>query len=253
MLWGRLSFNPELEDGLFLKTIESRFKGVPSQSLMDGWSAASMIFPWITRFSWGNVDFQWFPEACISKNSFKGFYTVKDFMEVEPSPGSNISNVVRWAQNYRFNKPDSLISPLAVADSLSKYSRIALLNLKTVTESKNNSSEELKFTLGDIEAFAAIGNYYAEKIRGACSLALYNRYGLKQDQADAIQHLENAKVHWAKYAALYDSQYKPALFSRIGFVNIPQLIEKTEQDIEIARNWVPGTIKEYKKGRVIYP
>jgi hypothetical protein len=52
--------------------------------------------------------------------------------------------------------------------------------------------------------------------------------------------------------AVYDSQYKPALFSRIGFINIPELIGKTDEDINIAINWKPGTIKEYKKGRTIF-
>lgn len=253
MLWGRLSYNPALTDSLFFKTIESRFQGVPAQQLMNGWSAASMIFPWITRFSWGDVDYKWYPEACLSRNSFKGFYTVRDFMEVEPEPGSNISNIIRWAQNDRRNFSDSLLSPLAAADTLTNFARTAFINLNSLKENNLSLSDELKLTLGDIEAFATIGNYYAEKIRGAASLALYNFYGLKQDQNDAIQHLTNAKTWWAAYAAIYSSQYKPALFSRVGFVNIPQLIEKTEQDIKIAENWKPGTIKQYKKGRIIYP
>lgn len=253
MLWGRLSYDPSLKDNLFLKTIESKFKNIPSQNLMESWSAASMIFPWVTRFSWGDVDYKWFPEASISRKTFKGFYTVKDFMEVEPQPGSNISNVVRWAQNYKINSKDSLISPLAAADTLSRYARLALFNLKSIPERKAGSFDELNQTLGDIEAFAAIGNYYAEKIRGACSLALYNFYGLKQDQQDAIQHLTNAKSFWLKYSTIYDSQYKPALISRVGFINIPDLIEKTDQDIKIAADWQPGAIKEYKKGRIIFP
>jgi hypothetical protein len=254
MLWGRLSYNPTLKDSLFLKTIESRFIDVPAKILMDGWSAASMIFPWTTRLVWGEVDYKWFPEACISnKNRYKGFYTVQDFMEVEPAPGSNISNIIRWAQNYKLNLTDSLMSPIAVADTLSKYAKIALINLKYLVEHDINSSNELDLTLSDIKAFAAIGNYYAEKIRGACSLALYNFYGLKQDQQEAIQHLTNAKSYWAEYATLYAAQYEPALFSRVGFVNIPQLIENTEKDIEIAMNWLPGTIKEYNQGRIIYP
>ena len=253
MLWGRLSYDPDLKDNLFLKTIETRFKGVSPQILMDGWSAASIIFPWITRFSWGDIDLKSFPEACISDAGFKGFYTVKDFMEVEPAPGSHISNVIRWAQNYKLNLTDSLISPLAAADTLSRYARMALISLKALPERKTGSSDELDLTLGDIEAFAAIGNYYAEKIRGACSLALYNFYGLKQDQDDAIQHLTNAKALWVKYATIYDAQYKPSLLTRIGFVNIPELTEKTDQDILIASKWVPGTIKGYTKGKIIFP
>jgi competence protein ComGF len=46
---------------------------------------------------------------------------------------------------------------------------------------------------------------------------------------------------------LYDSKYKPAIYNRIGYVNIPSLIEKTEQDIIIARTWKMGDIKEYKR------
>jgi hypothetical protein len=253
MLWGRLSYNPGLNDNLFLKTIEARFKGVPSKTLMDGWSAASMVFPWITRFSWGDIDLKWFPEACISDAGFKGFYTVKDFMEVEPAPGSHISNVIRWAQNYKLNLTDSLISPQAAADTLSRYALMALISLEALPERKTGSSDELDLTLGDIEAFAAIGNYYAEKIRGACSLALFNFYGLKQDQEDAIQHLTNARAFWVRYATIYDSQYKPSLLTRIGFVNIPELTDKTDQDILIASGWVRGTIKGYAKGKIIFP
>jgi hypothetical protein len=174
-------------------------------------------------------------------------------MEVEPQPGSNISNVIRWAQNYQFNRKDSLISPLATADTLSKYARMAFICLKDLPERKEGTSDELDLTLGDIEAFATIGNYYAEKIRGACSLALYNFYGLSQDREDAIQHLQNARSWWLKYSEIYDSQYKPALFSRIGYINIPALIEKTDQDIKIAANWVPGTIKQYRQGRIENP
>jgi hypothetical protein len=128
-----------------------------------------------------------------------------------------------------------------------------MINLKSLPERKIGSSDELDLTLGDIEAFAAIGNYYAEKIRGASSLALFNFYGLKQDQDDAIQHLTNAKLFWVRYATIYDSQYKPSLLTRIGFVNIPELVEKTDQDILIATKWVPGTIKGYTKGKIIFP
>lgn len=239
-LWGRLGYDPYLSDSLFRNMIGARFEGVPAQTLMDGWSAASMIFPWITRFSWGRNDYQWFPEACFrtpEKYDGRGFVTVKDFMERKPITGSNISSILRWAENYKSKIPDNSISPLAVADTLSKYARIALINLSHLTEFRDGSASELDLTLGDIEAFASIGNYYAEKIRGACYLALYDFYGLKQDQELAIQHLRNAKTQWEKYASIYDSQYKPALFSRIGFINIPELTEETVKDIEIAINW----------------
>jgi len=247
MLWGRLSYNPELPDELFLKTLETRFPEVQTQTLMNAWSAASMVFPWTTRLSWGDIDVRWFPEACYSNKSYKGFYTVKNFMEVDPMPGSNIQNINEWAQHYKFNTPETRLTPLAVADSISKYSRLAMIYLQQLPAQKQGSFDELSQTLSDIEAFATIGSYYQEKIKGACSLALYNFYGLQQDKDDAIDHLTKAKTFWVKYAAIYDSKYKPANYNRVGYVNIPELTDKTEKDIQIAKDWKVGDIKEYKK------
>jgi hypothetical protein len=246
MLWGRLSYNPELPDELFHRTLDTRFPGVSADILMKAWSAASMIFPWITRLSWGDIDVRWFPEACLSHPSYKGFYTVKDFMEVDPMPGSNIMNIAEWAQNFKLNSPDSRMSPLTVADTISKYVKLASIFLQQLPAQKPGSPDELTQTLGDIEAFAAIGNYYQEKIRGACSLALFNFYGLQQDKEDAIHHLTMAKTHWTRYAEMYDAKYKPANYNRVGYVNIPALIEKTEKDIQMAKDWKVGAIKEYK-------
>jgi hypothetical protein len=132
MIWGRLSYDPKIDDELFLMSIRDRFKNIPANELMNSWSAASMIFPWVTRFIWGDVDYKWFPEASISRHTFKGFYTVKDFMEVEPQPESGISNIIRWAQYYKSDRPDTVMSPLAAADTISKYVRLAQMSLKAL-------------------------------------------------------------------------------------------------------------------------
>jgi hypothetical protein len=247
MLWGRLSYNPDLPDELFRQTIETHFPDVSAKTLMNAWSAASMVFPWTTRLSWGDIDLKWLPEACISSPTYKGFYTVRDFMEVDPMPGSNIQNITAWAENYKLNKNEDMMSPLAVADSISKYSRLAMIYLQQLPALKPGSSDELNQTLGDIEAFSAIGFYYSEKIRGACYLALFNFYGLQQDKEEAIDHLTKARIYWVRYSGLYNSKYKPALYNRVGYVNIPSLTENVEKDIEIARAWKIGDIKGYAK------
>jgi len=248
MLWGRLSYDPSLSDELFTKTIGTHFKGASVEPLVRSWSAASMIFPWITRLAWGDVDFKWLPEACISNATrYKGFYTVRDFMEVDPEAGSHIRNIIQWAQTHKSNPSEPLLSPLDVADTLNRLAETALLSLKKCLPGKEGASREWVATLGDIEAFATLGNYYAEKIRGASSLALYNFYGEKKDQEEAVQHLVKARSSWIKYAGLYSARYKPALYNRIGFVDVTALTVKTEEDIRIAKNWQPGTIKEYQK------
>ncbi len=243
MLWGRLSYDPNLRDQLFFNKLQTHFPSVNIQKLYQPWSAASMIFPWITRYVWGDIDLKWFPEANISHPRFKGFFTVGDYIEREPMPGSRVRNIYLWAQYQHAGKKDSLQSPLAVADTLAKLSSASLAGLKALPARKIGSFTELDQTLGDIEAFAHIGNYYSNKMKAACSLALFDQFGDEADRKKAISYLEEAKKHWTLYANVYSSLYKPALYNRVGYVDIPELIKKVEADIKMAREWKPGTIK----------
>ena len=109
------------------------------QKLYKPWSAASMIFPWITRYVWGDIDLKWFPEANISHPTHKGFFTVADYIEREPMPGSSIRNIYLWAKNQHEGKKDSMLSPLSVADSLTALAANALSGLKELPKRRNGS------------------------------------------------------------------------------------------------------------------
>lgn len=41
-----------------------------------------------------------------------------------------------------------------------------------------------------------------------------------------------------------DPAYVPTLYNRLGFVDITALIEKVAADLDLARNWKPGTLKD---------
>jgi len=60
----------------------------------------------------------------------------------------------------------------------------------------------------------------------------------------ALRHLGNALAHWKQYAAVRDAHYVPALYNRVGYVNVTELTEKVAADIEIARNWKPGSLQD---------
>jgi hypothetical protein len=108
----------------------------------------------------------------------------------------------------------------------------------------------LRQTLGDIEAFARLGQYYSAKIDGAAELALFDATSKPEHRAAAVKHLEEALARWRDYAAVYTSQYRqPILSSRVGLVDLPKLTENAASDIEIARNWKPGSLPELQPKR----
>jgi hypothetical protein len=240
MLWGRLSYNPDLNDTVFLQHLPQHFPSVNTKELMQAWSSASMIFPWITRFVWGDIDLKWFPEANLSHPNHKGFYTVKDYIEREPMQGSNIEGILAWSRNQLTGDKSNLISPLNVADTLEKLSNNSLQGLKKLPKAIHNSPTELNQTLSDIESFAIIGKYYAEKIRAACDLALLDTTKNEKYRKSALEHLQLAKNYWSQYAAIYSTKNKPALYNRVGFVDVNKLKEKVQQDIDMVIKWKPG-------------
>lgn len=239
MLWGRLSYDPDLPPGLFLKTLAVRFPEVKSTALSEAWSAASRIFPQITRFFWGDIDLRWFPEASLSHRRHKGFYTVRHFIEGRTMPESGILDILTYRSQKTAAQQLTGMTPLQVADNLA---RDAGTTLQLIARLDPGSNKELRLTLGDLEAMAHLGNYYAEKIRGATALALFDVTAEARDKDEALEHLGSARDHWRRYAAVATRQYKPQLLNRVGYVDLNQLIAKVEADIEIATNWKAGTI-----------
>ena len=197
---------------------------------------ASRIIPQVTRFFWGDIDLKWFPEACLSHPRHKGFYTVKHFVEGETMPGAGILNIRTWRDRVRDGKPMEGITPLQVAAALEAHAA-ADTEAGRRAACPAQTAKELRLTLGDYEAMAHLGNYYAEKILGATQLALYDSTGAPERKQEAIAHLTTALAHWKRYAAVATAQYKPQLLNRVGNVDLNALTAKVAQDIAIADAW----------------
>jgi hypothetical protein len=63
----------------------------------------------------------------------------------------------------------------------------------------------------------------------------------------ALRHLDDALAHWKQYAAIRDAHYVPALYNRVGYVDVTALTKMVAIDLDIARDWKPGTLKDNGK------
>jgi hypothetical protein len=80
-------------------------------------------------------------------------------------------------------------------------------------------------TLGDIEAMAHLGNYYAAKLRAADAR--------DKQPALAVERLKKAAEHWKKYAAIGSKQYRSQLLSKAGWFDWQQGYENALKDIAL--------------------
>ena len=250
-LWGRLSYEPGLPNSFFEQMLAAHFPGMPANKLYGAIAAASKTMPQVTRFFWRDLDFKWFPEGNIQKGHGTGFFTVGDFIEGQTMPGSRILNVRQWRTRLLKRAEMDGITPLEVAAELQKNAATAHRLVEEVrpVEGKN---KELRLTLGDADAMADLGEYYAEKILAACDLALFDSDGNAEQQASAVRHLEAALAHWKAYAGVATSQYKPQYLGRLNrVVDLNALTASVVADIDVARQWHPGTITDNGEGPVV--
>jgi hypothetical protein len=164
-------------------------------------------------------------------------------MEGISMPGAEVLCIRDWRKGLTAGQPMEQTTPLEIADALDGAVAGTFASLDTLREAAKDDSE-LRRNVTDCEALAWLGCYYASKIRGACALALFDVNGDKFEHDAALRHLADALAHWKQYAAIRDAHYIPALYNRVGFVNVTELTEKVAADLDIARNWKPGSLKD---------
>ncbi len=250
-LWGRLSYEPDLPNALFERMLAARFPGAPAAKVAEAIAAASKTFPQITRFFWRDLDFKWFPEANIQSGHGTGFFSVADFIQGQTMPGSGILNLRQWRTRLLKGEKMNGITPLEVAAELQKNAAAAHRVVEEVRPAAAKT-KELRLTLGDADAMADLAQYYAEKILAAADLALFDGDGKAERRASAVRHLEAALAHWKAYAGLATAQYKPQYLGRLNrLVDLNALTASAAADVDIAREWHPGTITDNGEGPVV--
>lgn len=243
MLWGRLAYEPSLPDSHFEQILAARYPKASATHIFRALQGASQVMPLTTRFFWKDIDLKWFPEACWSHPKNNGFYTVRHFMEGVTMPGSEVLCIRDWRNKIASHEPMPQTTPLDIAKALDDAAAVTFESLNALRKVAKEDPE-LQKNINDCEALAWLGRYYASKIRGACSLALFDANSDKSEHDSAISSLNDALAHWKSYAAIRDAQYVPALYNRIGYVDITALTKNVAADLDIARDWKPGTLKD---------
>lgn len=96
------------------------------------------------------------------------------------------------------------ISPLALADSLEADSKTVLALVKQL---RRTSSSPLMCELDDLETWAFLSRYFADKLTAGVALHTYRVTGEKAHQQKAVQLLTNCVSVWEKIGKLTSSHY----------------------------------------------
>jgi hypothetical protein len=193
MIWGRLAYNPNTPDDVFLNYFKLRYPAVSPEKLFTAWSKSSSGIQRTTELTHEDfdLDFKWYPEACLT---YKGFATVDLFGLADVGPGSSLCNI----KNSATGKCDGKKSSYQLADEIEVD---ALVALKIVNAMSAKPNTELWVAVNNIKALSFLSLYYAQKIRGAT-------FKLAGDEPNTTTALGKAWCWWINYTNLMDKMYE---------------------------------------------
>lgn len=247
--WGKLLYNPSTSDQLFMDELANRYGRKHAETLFEAMNLAGKVNLRISSFHRGGNDPSLTVEHCLSRNALSHTGALKKenqlpFMHInyfikhsvlDYTQYCNIRDYVAKELNEeKLNK--GVMSPLQLADTLENDAIETLSLLKSI----KSKPGPVDYEIADIKAWAYLGQYYAEKIRGGTALELYRKTGEKDYQEIAIAHLSIALEHWKSLAQVTDEVMQPiqnAKFTHLSEAikyTWTSLIEYVAHDIEIA-------------------
>jgi hypothetical protein len=240
LLWGRLGYDPTLDNERIAELVGRRFPGIDAQKFLLAWQDASMIYPLVTGFHWADFDFQWYIEGCRSRpgpaRTASGFHSVNTFIDQRVHPGTDNIPIPAYVEGVIAGKIPAGTTSLQVADEIDRRVDRALKLIVEINRSaRGPTSAEYGATLWDVSLMMNLGRYYAEKIRGATALALFRATRAAEHQEQAVKHLLSAQQHWGQYRERSSHQYRnPVWTNRVGLVDWVELTAEVANDVAIA-------------------
>jgi len=205
-LWGRLLYQPETPDQVFMDSFIRRYGEVGS-TLFNAMQLASNVPLQIASFYNGDWDFTLYSEGMLAL--FGGEtspITAEQLITRDPLEPDYLSipDFVRLTQSGE-TAPTGKISPLALADSMEAHSQQALQLVQSIDTTRNDT---LRYEVADVMAWAHLGQYVAEKLRAATALHTYRQTQTAEEKAKAVQHLQQAIAHWEALVAVTEPLYR---------------------------------------------
>jgi len=237
MLWGRLAYDPDYSNKRIADMLSARYPEVDGNKLLDAWQKASMVYPRVTGFHWGSLDFMWYIEGTRGSYGYtrrqgakakSGFHDVETFLNIPPHDYAGVQSI----PDFVAGKETSHLTPLSLADLIEQDVEAAKETLEEFEEVK---AKELQLTLDDIRIICEMGSYYADKIRGATYVARARQSKEKSDKDMAVAALTQAAEHYKAYVELVTANHLNQIwFNRVGTLNFKKQVQDALNDIEIA-------------------
>ncbi len=245
-MWGRLLYNPELDDSFFINQFNIKYGDNVGKDMFEALKLGSRMPLALASFYQGTWDFTLYCEGFLNgkqiyrnyKEATKAFINVKE-MITHPALDKNYLNIDTYTNKKLANEsiPEGITTPLKLAEEMEQNGNkiLSLCNAVSGKASKNNINFEIE--LNDIKTWAYLSLYFSEKLKGGIYLDEAIKSKNKALQEKSIDHFEKAVKHWDAIIETTSKQYQEVSLLHIKTTKFSWKLFRSQvlKDIEIAQ------------------
>ncbi|SFD09839.1 hypothetical protein SAMN05216167_103304 [Spirosoma endophyticum] len=250
-LWGRLLYDPTTPDAVFEASFAHRYGLKSGKLMLEATAAASQMPLRLASFYGSTWDYTLYSEGFLApfsaskgfQDDVSSFISVNELIAHSPLDPTYVS-IKDYVDLIQAKKTLSAgkVSPVTLADWLDADSKTILTHVQQLRSTTNAT---LICELADLETWAYLSRYFADKLRAGVSLQTYRLSQDRSQQQQAIALLNNCLNHWRKVSELTASHYhevpyvdgyvsKENAYKDAQYFSWTKFLPQVERDIKLA-------------------
>ncbi|UCC98983.1 MAG: hypothetical protein JSW66_03675 [Phycisphaerales bacterium] len=249
MLWGRLLYEPDTPDEVFAAEFDHRYGDGTGQTLLKAYALAGRMPLRLASFHRATWDYTLYSEGFLApaqtgfNDKVSPFISIDELIRHETLDPAYLS-IADYVEAVvgKQSIEESLVTPLELAEALESDGGEALKLASSLTAKVGQGSPTLACEIADVQAWAHLSLYFADKLRAGVALETFRKTAVGEQRWKAVALLKKAAEHWADIVAVTNPHYRaiPAVqLSRSGsgdeaVFSWRQYQNQTQRDIQIA-------------------
>ena len=215
-LWGRLLYDPCTPDEVFVGEFDRRYGGAVGKRLLEAYALASRMPLRLASFHAATWDYTLYSEGFLAPVQTQFNDKVSPFISIDEliyhktldptylSIPDYITSIVGGE-----TIEESLVTPVELADELERDGKTARQLVDALPAGAGDGLSALHCEIADIQAWAHLSLYFAEKLRAGVALETFRRTKASRRKEEAVMRLKKAAVHWGDLVAATARHYHP--------------------------------------------
>lgn len=210
-LFGRLTYNPETGDEVWLRNIRQRFGKKATPAVARAYRSASRVIPLIMGMATSNYNMGIWPEKDMGG-------LINFFLHLFSFDPLRISSFMDFVRSHLEGASSAKLQPEEMAKRLERTAEDCEAALAEAAENIADSNKEFWATQKDFQILSGMARYFAQKIRATYKLGFYYSTSDYSPLKESIAHADDALEIWKALSRAAEEIYYPNLVMGPGSV-----------------------------------